>query len=817
MNLNELRQSAAIVAPEEIRAQLPLQYVMERHGITLEPRGSRLVGLCCFHNDTNPSLSMYKDEYGVDKYGCFSCNSFGDVIDFVRNSEGLDFKKALDQCNALIKELKRSHWTPTELAETAFVDFSSDMADAWANDLQPFIDLVFYKKWPIDAERIADVFSIGCLNGKVVIPFFKDGMCVGYKIRTPDLKISAPGSKFRQFYGDWLDQGQQNVILTEGEPDTWVAFSNLNNYAVLGSPAGMAGHFDLERLQDRDVVLAFDGDKAGRDATKKWVQVLNDIAASIRVVSMPDGYDLAMLADVKESVANAQPLLPYTGNVYERNGLFTRAIKTGEQTNYEPISNWGFTPQKELKSSEGGVAYQGLVTPINLEAVITSDDLSSSTKLHQWSQHYGLGWRGTDKDARDILIWLESQGPYLAAGKMTRVLGLHDGHFILPERTIGEEQWVFLPKPGIVTKYLDFNEIDNVSDILSLSLRLHIPAVIHPILAWLFAAPVRSLFDDFPILAAYGSSGVGKTTLFKTLTSAISGGSIGGKDGISLADTTKHAITENTGATNAIPVWFDEYRASIRLDTRDALHNTLLAAYSGQTSSKGAVLGGELGVTNWEHNAPIIVTGETTFEETAHVERMITVPLPMAGRNPKTLRELQSILPSGVPNAYVKWLIYVADLNLRVHPTYDLDVPSRVQNNLGILKVGWSLLREFMTFHDMTDPGEPDFSLIIAEAQNIANEDPVLEAIKWAIESANSLYEQLVILLDGFAYVRVEPLVAAVRKEHRFPLPGNAKAIRRLLEEKYEGVEVVISIPNKGITQQTRFTKVDVHKLGLVS
>jgi hypothetical protein len=759
---------------------------------------------------------MYKDENDVDRFGCFACDAFGDVIDFVKKIESLDFSKAIDRCNILIKELEGTHWRPTVLESSReTLDFTEDINVATSNSLEPFFDMAFDRKWPIDPEYIAEAFSIGCIGNRVIIPFYDDDICVGYKIRQGSEKLSAPGSKFRTFYGSWLDRGEQNVVLTEGEPDTWVAYSRLHNWAVLGLPTGAASPAkNLETLQGRDVVLAFDGDDAGRAATRKWVEALKGLAASVRVVSMPDGYDLAMLSDVREAVENAQPLLPYTGNIFLRNGLFQRAITGKDGTTYEFISNWGFTPRKELKGAEGGVAYEGMVTPSGVSVVITSEDLSSSNNAHRWSQHHGLGWRGSDKDARDILIWLESQGAYLAQGNMTRVLGLHDRHFVLPDRTIGEEDWVFVPKPGIVTKHLDYGQYDNVQDVLAWCRKLHLPSVVDPAMAWMFAAPLRSMFEEFPVLNIFGSSSAGKTTFTRTMIRSLMGGALGGPEGIALAATSPHAMLEHAGATNAMAVWFDDFRASVPYLNQTALKNTVLAAYNAQLTSKGSVTSMGLGTDTWETIAPFVITGENTFEETAHVERMVTIPLPITGRNPNALRHLQTLSPSGVADAYLTWLIYEADLDFRVRPAYELDLPSRVQTNIGVLRVGWSLMRDFMTFMEMDDPGDPDFSLIIQEAKNVAAEDPIVEAIKWAIESSPYIFERLAVVKDNQVYVRIEPLVAAVRKDNRFPLPGNAKAVKRLLEEKYGAYELSTALPDHGITQSMRFLVVDQEKLG---
>jgi hypothetical protein len=65
--------------------------IIENSGVQLRKAGSRHVGLCPFHDDRNPSLSVYPDNH----FKCFSCGAYGDQIDFVQKMYGLSFLDAL--------------------------------------------------------------------------------------------------------------------------------------------------------------------------------------------------------------------------------------------------------------------------------------------------------------------------------------------------------------------------------------------------------------------------------------------------------------------------------------------------------------------------------------------------------------------------------------------------------------------------------------------------------------------------------------------------------------------------------------------------
>ncbi len=60
--------------------------------VELRRRGRTLTGLCPFHNEKTPSFTVYPE---TASYYCFGCGAGGDVINFVRNIENLDYIEAV--------------------------------------------------------------------------------------------------------------------------------------------------------------------------------------------------------------------------------------------------------------------------------------------------------------------------------------------------------------------------------------------------------------------------------------------------------------------------------------------------------------------------------------------------------------------------------------------------------------------------------------------------------------------------------------------------------------------------------------------------
>ena len=58
------------------------------------------LGLCCFHQDENPSLSV---NLNTGAFKCFSCDSKGDVFSFYQKRYGCDFKTSLNELGKLAR------------------------------------------------------------------------------------------------------------------------------------------------------------------------------------------------------------------------------------------------------------------------------------------------------------------------------------------------------------------------------------------------------------------------------------------------------------------------------------------------------------------------------------------------------------------------------------------------------------------------------------------------------------------------------------------------------------------------------------------
>ena len=61
--------------------------------ISLNKRGRRSMGLCPFHDDSRPSLSVDDNK---NMFMCFVCQTGGDAITFVEKYKNLDFQRCFE-------------------------------------------------------------------------------------------------------------------------------------------------------------------------------------------------------------------------------------------------------------------------------------------------------------------------------------------------------------------------------------------------------------------------------------------------------------------------------------------------------------------------------------------------------------------------------------------------------------------------------------------------------------------------------------------------------------------------------------------------
>ncbi|HVC70109.1 MAG TPA: hypothetical protein VNC61_07580 [Acidimicrobiales bacterium] len=503
---------------------------------------------------------------------------------------------------------------------------------------------------------------------------------------------------------------------------------------------------------------------------------------------------MSMETEVEEQISLGSEILTDEGRTHY---FVKESVRVkGEIVEFGEREITDFTMKLTNRIQVGGDAAQIIfeVEIKNKTWQIPSAVLSSLAKWRVWCNARGLGWSGKDFDLIGIFDMLvASEGPTLHG---VNVVGLHDDTFVLPDEVVGPQGvYAFVPPPAGDLWSRRTNLVKDPRwemDALKLLAQLHQPDVITPILGWIAAAPLRVTVKKFPPLVISGGSGFGKTTLLETILDTFGFWTAAA---ISLTSgSTPYTVSAECASSNALPVWFDEYRGSTfgRDDTRRAIQQAVRDAFDGASTEKGGGGADHMLINPMPVCAPLIISGEDSLTEISHVERAVIVNMPRSGRNREALDELRDcweldgtpvLHRQGIGRAYLEWLLEVQadpDRQGRLRMPQPTERPELGQE---IVKWGYGLLCDFVGEHNdgIIDMPSFDGTRIAADQLAASDTNPIFEAIAEARSVAYP--DEMVWEEDGCIYVRVGALCSWTKKNRDIILPGGAQAVKAWLRE----------------------------------
>ncbi len=332
----------------------------------LRKAGARWVGLCPFHAEKTPSFGINP----VEKlFYCHGCHKGGDLITFVRETEGLDFAQAVEwlaertrmqveyEETSPVQEARRKRRDRLEaLLEDAASFYSRYLWDTGAGEtvreylrqrglsedtcrefrlgLSPGGDQLAVKARAKGYSQ-EELVSAGLVNrrgndyfaGRLVFPLSNArGRVLGFGARRlhedDPMKakyVNSPESElFRKskiVYGLHRARAaiakQDEAIVVEGYTDV-LALHQRGRLTVVASMGTALTEEQLKELGHvtKRIFLCFDADAAGEAATMRGMELAVGRGFDVRVVPLPAGADPADAADdFEQRLAAATPYL----------------------------------------------------------------------------------------------------------------------------------------------------------------------------------------------------------------------------------------------------------------------------------------------------------------------------------------------------------------------------------------------------------------------------------------------------------------------------------------------------------------------------
>ena len=423
-NLNELRSNVDIV--EIISDYIPLT-----------PKGKNFFGVCPFHQDHSPSMSVSKEK---QMYKCFSCGAAGNVFTFVQNYENVSFGEAINiiaskvgyNLNiAIPKKVNDKYKKEYEMMEIALKYYENNLNTPKGEEAKKYLNERGLSESDIKTFDIGLALNTNSLNkllekkgysfnemrnlglisdkdtiydiffNRILFPIHNlEGKVVGFtgRIFNSDVTPKYLGSKetviykksnilFNYHRAKEHVKLKKELIIVEGNMDAIRLYINgIKNVVALMGTALTKEQIEIIKKLRCKVILMLDNDNAGEKATYDNSLLLEKEKIDVYAVRLsgekdPDDYIINNGVDaILKNINNAIPI-----NEFKLNYL----KKDKNLTNTDDLVKYIKVVIEDLKKS--------------------NDDLLKEVTLKKLSTEYNLSYDILKKQLEETEIKVEKQ------------------------------------------------------------------------------------------------------------------------------------------------------------------------------------------------------------------------------------------------------------------------------------------------------------------------------------------------------------------------------------------------------------------------
>lgn len=327
---------------EEVKSRNDIIDVISSY-VTLKRAGSNHQGLCPFHNEKSPSFTVFSKS---DSFYCFGCGAGGDVITFIMRAENLDYVSAVEfLAKRAGLQMPIGSGAEKEISlRRRILEMNKEAAlffrKAFKSGRYPAA-VEYAKKRKLDGS-LGTHFGIGfCPNEYGALAYHlrecgytpsemkaaflcgegKNGKLFDYYRGRLIFPIIDPAGNVVAFGGRALgdekpkylntndtdafrkgrnvfalnfakNSSDDHFILCEGYTDVIALHEAGFTNAVAGLGTALTTEqANLLKKYKEKVVICYDGDEAGRKATRRAIPVLTAASIEVRALSMPPGID----------------------------------------------------------------------------------------------------------------------------------------------------------------------------------------------------------------------------------------------------------------------------------------------------------------------------------------------------------------------------------------------------------------------------------------------------------------------------------------------------------------------------------------------
>lgn len=327
----------------EIRASVNIVDIISSY-MPLTKRGKNYFGVCPFHDDRDPSLSVSEEK---QIYKCFSCGESGNVFNFVMEYDNVSFYESLQKIAASggVK-LNIQTFTPTynkntklyEIYNVSQMFYQNNINTEYGGQARTYLsrrqidddiikefgiglslkendiltNLLIQKGFTLDELIKSGIVMTGDYGNKdifynrIMFPLTDpSGQIVGYSgraydtndgpkyINTKETEIFKKGKLLYNYHrARESSRLSKSVIIVEGFMDVIKLHANgiKNVVATMGTAVTKDQALLIKKLAP-EVIVCFDGDDAGARATLSIIDELASVGVTPKVVRLEDNMD----------------------------------------------------------------------------------------------------------------------------------------------------------------------------------------------------------------------------------------------------------------------------------------------------------------------------------------------------------------------------------------------------------------------------------------------------------------------------------------------------------------------------------------------
>ncbi len=408
----------------EIRNRTDIVEVVSKY-VNLTKKGKNYIGVCPFHDDHSPSMSVSPEK---QIFTCFSCGASGNVFTFVADFEHISFVQAVSLLGEKLgykvssDNAVRKRDDYFEIYDIASKFYQNSLNTSMGKNAIEYlnkrsIDKNTIKKFGIglSVQKVSltdylrnkkysldKLIDIGLTNdngkdifiNRIMFPIYDlSGNPVAFSGRIYNTKDTSKyintkeTEKFKKgkiLYNYHIAkehlQKNDTVIIVEGFMDVIRASTvGINNVIATMGTAITKDHKNIIKNMTKNVILCFDGDAAGEKATISAMEMLEDTQLNIKIVRLPNDMDPDeyILKEGKDSFINqldsAISLIDYKMELLKKNRDFS---------DVKDISSYVNSVIKELAGEKDDI-----VIELNLKKIATNFGIEYSTIFDRYNEY----------------------------------------------------------------------------------------------------------------------------------------------------------------------------------------------------------------------------------------------------------------------------------------------------------------------------------------------------------------------------------------------------------------------------------------------